>query len=288
MTETANGKGSGSGLANARKDALAKPGLVQSAEGLAIMEPPSTPEELADYGRRMGEWILGLLSQDCSPCEREAWQAESPPETLERVHDKLSEVMIRTADVYTWRLQYCPLVAEWYQLQCKRKNGLRAIKRYHAAIENRLRIDQGEAKGKVTAQWVQGRENAIRELRPLFDQFNREVKQRMDMNPTFAEASARLLEIIDSFPPGSFLHVNAPAVKGYLDYLAQDEHTEKRLPQKEDEAARLYDRAIRIRSGRETAADFFIGFGAWHHQLTEDTFRNYLSRAAGAKKVSNK
>src|SRR5271167_4928062 len=109
MSETAKTGGSGTGLANARKDALVKASLVPSAEGLAIMKPPSTLEEQCDYAHKLTAWLLGLLSQDCSPSERVAWVSKSPPEILKHVHSKLDEIIIRNADVYTWRMWYCPL-----------------------------------------------------------------------------------------------------------------------------------------------------------------------------------
>lgn len=254
-------RGRGRGYVLAKIESLATSRSEFDLSGLMILRPLTDPAEVRAYDEKMFEAVQSILYPECSPPEWESWCRKQP---VQSVFDKLDNILIRMANTYTWRLLYCWLLRDRYAQWCSDEN-IAMLKKYHAAIEERIRISRGESKGKVTTAWVAGRARAIPELRALFRTFNGEVRQRKDRIPTFPEARERLLQIIaQKFPPKSWIGMNYECLSGYLKKIAENDPT----------------RARRICNGEMRAETLFIGLGARSLHISEEHFRNQLSIAS--------
>jgi hypothetical protein len=245
-------------------NAIVKTTLAPILDLMAVQKPPIDTEELRIFEREVTSRLVALFEGSLRPRDRELFKAGTPPAALV---EKFDEIILKEAKVLGWRVLLSrPVqcrIAQWGQIV---KNGPELNKRLGDALAFYSRLIHGEAKLPIdNKNWPQTKTDALPEIRALLTQYKSAFADKPWPMPSDAQSWFRQ-KIEHSAHTLRWLNSRRASFFGYLEYIV-DSAT----------AQRLY-------CGEIKPVELFNGWGAWAANISEERFRQMVSRVGGQKK----
>lgn len=231
---------------------------------MAIQKPPIDHVELHRFEREVTSRLVALFQGALRHKEREAFEAGTLPPAL---MGRFDEIILTEARVLGWRVLLSRPVqhrmAQWGESV---RNGPELNKQFGEALALYTRVIHEKAKLPIDDRyWPSTKTLAVPEIRALLIQYKSTFAGR-NAWPTPGEAQSwfrqRIEQSADTF---RFLNSRRTSFFGYLEYIV-DSAT----------AQRLYCGEIR-------PVELFNKWGAWAANISEERFRQMVSRIGSEK-----